>query len=108
MQSNYKLINECIICLESNDTNNLLTELKDYNKNCNCNSPIHKKCLLKWYKYNTTCPICRTSAIINEPINNASNETQYCICHGCHILCTIFFVFLFIIVIYNNKIIFKF
>jgi hypothetical protein len=65
MTHNYELINECIICLDSNDTNNPVLSLTSFNKQCKCNSYIHKQCLLKWYTYNAICPVCRIS--INTP-----------------------------------------
>ena len=61
MIHNYELINECIICLDSNDTNNPVLNLNTFIKPCDCDSYIHKQCLLKWYNYNSRCPVCRIS-----------------------------------------------
>ena len=56
-----ELTNECIICLESNDTNNPIFKLNTFKKSCNCNSYVHKQCLIKWYNYKSICPVCRKS-----------------------------------------------
>ena len=68
MAHNYSLINECIICLESNDTNNPILNLNTFIKPCDCDSYVHKKCLVKWYTYNAVCPVCRLS--INTSTQN--------------------------------------
>ncbi len=83
MEHKYKLINECIICLESNDTTNPILKLNTFKKPCNCDSYIHKKCLLKWYTYNAICPVCRISinTLIEEnelPLYNTFEDRNDC------------------------------
>ncbi len=39
---------ECSICLENN-TNVML----------DCNHHFHEDCILEWFQYNATCPVCR-------------------------------------------------
>ena len=79
MNHKYELINECIICLESNDTNNPVLNLNTFKKPCECDSYVHKKCLLKWYKYNPICPVCRISIHTSTqnplPLYNSSDNT---------------------------------
>ena len=55
---------ECFICLESESENEAIVKLCEisifgYEKNCDCNGSIHKKCLAKWYIQQQKCPICR-------------------------------------------------
>ena len=69
---------ECLICMEK-------FEYKKYKRvlKC-CNNIYHKKCIDKWLKKNSSCPICRhdflnkesnsESKINNEPENVDNNE----------------------------------
>ena len=70
MNHEYIKLNECIICLESNDTNNPILKLKTFKKRCDCDSNVHKQCLEKWYNYNAICPVCRLS------INTSTSDEQ--------------------------------
>ena len=45
-------IDECTICLEDLDKNNLVKILK-------CGHEFHTKCIHDWMKIKKTCPICR-------------------------------------------------
>lgn len=47
-----KNTSECAICLEEIKKGSL-------KKVYHCNHSFHKKCALKWYKLNKTCPLCR-------------------------------------------------
>ena len=78
MEPKYELLSECIICLESNDTNNSLIHLNTYPQQCSCDSYIHAKCLNDWYKYHRICPICRTPIDIPSPTltNHTNNNRQ--------------------------------
>ena len=77
MEHDYIKLNECIICLESNDTDKSIHKLITFKQKCRCDSYIHKECLLKWYSYNRICPICKTN-IGNDilPINNTMEEEE--------------------------------
>ena len=55
----------CSICWEKSNEqciklqNNIFNDsLKNYKVNCLCNITIHRTCINKWIKINTTCPIC--------------------------------------------------
>lgn len=39
---------ECSICLENNT-----------NVKLHCDHHFHEHCILEWFQYNATCPICR-------------------------------------------------
>jgi len=61
---------ECFICLESESEseNKVILKLSQisifgYEKKCDCNGSIHKKCLAKWYIEQQKCPICRQRMI---------------------------------------------
>ena len=83
MIDNYELKNECIICLESNDTNNPILKLKTFKKRCDCDSNVHKLCIEKWYNYNAICPVCRLSINTSTsdeqllPLHNSSENTLH-------------------------------
>ena len=86
MQIDYTLLNECIICLDSNDTRNPIIDLNTVNKPCDCSSPIHYKCLKKWYRYKAICPICRKSnrrqrhtnrRVLSQDIESQDIESQH-------------------------------
>ena len=84
MKHEYIKLNECIICLESNDTDYSICKLNSFEKECECDSYIHKQCLLKWYTYNRSCPICKTN--IHDEIITSENiiedeETDHTILH---------------------------
>lgn len=56
-------LNECFVCLDSGISNEKLIKLKNqilYFKICVCDGYIHDSCLNKWYKLQSSCPICRT------------------------------------------------
>lgn len=63
--------NECFICLEINQFNELepvtLKSQKIYVSLCNCNSYAHNGCLRIWYDKKRNCPICRIG--VQENIN---------------------------------------
>jgi hypothetical protein len=44
--------NECSICLDKIDNNNLYTSL--------CGHSFHSTCLNTWFKKDNRCPLCRT------------------------------------------------
>lgn len=54
-ESNIKLIDECIICLEEYGDNPIRT-LK-------CSHSFHKKCIDKWILQKNECPICSYSPL---------------------------------------------
>ena len=49
----------CCICLEKCNSNT-------YFKCRVCENRIHKSCLIRWYKENNTCPLCRSFLKINS------------------------------------------
>ena len=68
----------CIICLD--DINepvqdiNLLNSDK-YKKRCICNAPVHKSCLIKWYKKSNKCLICHSKILpFNKPLSQRRRE----------------------------------
>ena len=110
MEENFLLPNECIICLESNDTNNPIININYIHKDCNCNSPIHKECLNKWYTFNKRCPICR-NIIYDEENTIESRNVEYCNCIEsclqlyCNNCCCIIILIIFCICIFNTPVI---
>ena len=76
---------ECFICYEPY-TISLKTQAI-YNKLCNCDGWIHKRCLDIWYKTQKKCPICRLvicenlqrSGVLINP-NPYSNYSYLFIC----------------------------
>ena len=57
-ENNYLL--DCNICLQK----------KEYVQKCsNCEFYICNKCLLKWYKFDESCPHCKKILTYNEPIS---------------------------------------
>ena len=46
--------NECAICLDSMNSQTLTIS---------CGHTYHSNCLLNWFEYNMTCPVCRTQFI---------------------------------------------
>ena len=120
MNHEYIKLNECIICLESNDTDNSMCKLNTFNKQYDCDSYIHKQCLLKWYNYNKSCPICKTT-INNDilPNDNSINEedpeqtiTQIYSFRDCMntilVKCTCYIVIIILIAVSCNQDLFKF
>lgn len=60
---------ECFICYEVNsDYPFQLNTQTLYNKRCNCQGYIHKKCLDMWYESKHSCPICRNNISKNISI----------------------------------------
>ena len=55
------IINECVICLEYKNNEDLPIQLQTilYVKLCDCNIWIHVSCLDTWYELNKNCPICK-------------------------------------------------
>lgn len=47
-------VNECAICLDSMNAQTLTIS---------CGHTYHSNCLLNWFEYNMTCPVCRTKFI---------------------------------------------
>ena len=47
-------VNECAICLDSMNTQTLTIS---------CGHTYHSSCLLNWFEYNMTCPVCRENFI---------------------------------------------
>ena len=47
-------VNECAICLDSMNTQTLTIS---------CCHTYHSSCLLNWFEYNMTCPVCRENFI---------------------------------------------
>lgn len=75
--------NECFICMESSiyekliELKNINNFIKNYSKNCKCNSLIHLKCLNDWINVKSVCPICRIKLIEINVINrNNINDNQ--------------------------------
>ena len=70
---------ECFICYEValQDEKNTIEMCKqtDYNKICQCNGYIHKKCLYEWYDHSMKCPICRTFIERKRPFIKYSTMT---------------------------------
>jgi len=62
----------CIICWsknETNETNDQLYFIKDFNKyivSCNCNVLMHYNCLNAWIEKTYSCPICRKNIYIYD------------------------------------------
>ena len=121
MKQDYIKLNECIICLESNNTDKSIHKLITFKQKCRCDSYIHKECLLKWYSYNKSCPICKTN-IGNDilPINNNIEEEEelnytilqiYC-CRDCIntiiVKCICYLVIIILIAFSCNRDLFKF
>ena len=105
MEDNFLLPNECIICLESNDTNNVIININDIHKKCNCKSPVHNECLIKWYSYNKLCPICRNSiyASDDEEDQQVPHNIEYCNClKFCNTCCCWIIITICCIFIYNS------
>ena len=52
--------NNCIICKQDIENNSPKVILKnDYYTKCQCNYGYHKRCLLRWFEYHRTCPLCK-------------------------------------------------
>ncbi len=108
MEENFLLPNECIICLELNDTNNPIINMNDIHKQCNCNSPVHKECLNKWYTFNKKCLICRNNIYVSddEEDQHFSHNIEYCNClKFCNNCCCIIILIIFCICIFNTSVI---
>ena len=71
--SNYCWIHKldtCSICLD---------ELNNFPQTkILCNHKFHKKCIMKWFKNNTSCPVCRQDVyktmFYNPEIDNVEND----------------------------------
>ena len=69
----------CIICLDIGNEPvqdiNLLNSDK-YKKRCICNAPVHKSCLLTWYKKSNKCLICHSKIVAsnNRPRQQIHDE----------------------------------
>lgn len=50
----YQNMSECSICLEGNDTNDII-----HFKHHDCNFKTHEKCICIWLMNTERCPICR-------------------------------------------------
>ena len=68
IKKNPKIITNCCICLEALFINDKWTRLslglssvKDYSEymELECKHTFHHKCIIKWFKSNNTCPLCR-------------------------------------------------
>jgi len=53
LKEELKKNDNCSICFEQLDNNNLLIVTK-------CNHIYHEKCMNKWFMLNKTCPLCRS------------------------------------------------
>ena len=62
---------ECPICLNSFENDSRLFNKKIINSPC-CNQNIHEKCLKRWLRDNTTCPLCR-EILQYVPVANGIN-----------------------------------
>ena len=52
-----ELNKNCIICFESMRNTDTLTH--------KCGNTFHSICIQKWMKFNTSCPLCKTSLLSN-------------------------------------------
>lgn len=74
--------NECFICMENSTDGELIqlkninNYIKNYTKNCKCNSLIHLKCLNNWIDIKSVCPICRIKLIEINIININNNHNN--------------------------------
>lgn len=59
----------CTICLTGFIENDTITFL-------NCKHIFHEKCLNEWVKYNSVCPVCRSSVEITCNDNDVNNHNQ--------------------------------
>ena len=63
-----KLNNECIICLEEINKNNIIFNSCEHYNN------FHRECIYDWIKINPLCPICENKIII---LNNDNYNLIY-------------------------------
>jgi hypothetical protein len=60
-------MNECVICLESIQDDNITLE---------CGHKFHNYCVSNWLKNQQSCPICRTMVFNNNENTNISNVQE--------------------------------
>lgn len=99
----YKMEFECMICAESNNIGPLY-------KPCNCNTVVHKECLLRLINVNThqkKCPICLKEyniiVISKKKIYNCEKQGLifFILFYFLSILIIIFFIFVILLYLSN-------
>ena len=90
---------DCFICYENinNITPIRIRNNCYYQKNCNCDVWIHKKCLDCWYNIKKSCPICRISINKNSNMLVKIYKTNY------NLFLLIIFIKTNVIKINNNR-----
>tara|TARA_B100001250_G_C19495912_1_gene655238 strand:+ start:78 stop:479 length:402 start_codon:yes stop_codon:yes gene_type:complete len=71
------LKNECIICLDYINEDDLL-QLEDIDKNiksCGCKAALHNKCFNEWYIKKFSCPICSNELLVKD-IDTESDDIE--------------------------------
>jgi hypothetical protein len=72
--------NNCIICKQDIENNSPKVILKDdYYTKCQCNYGYHKRCLLRWFEYNRTCPLCKRDVDNSRSLFVWNNIRRYLI-----------------------------
>jgi len=62
---------QCIICFEHIDVNSIQEILlkQPMLKSCECLYNIHESCVVKWIRYNPTCPYCKEQLYLEHNLN---------------------------------------
>ena len=62
----------CLICYSDDENVSFCNIEKKYicKKQCDCKIIIHEKCLINWYNYSESCPICRKNLKITTYCEN--------------------------------------
>ncbi len=92
--------NHCIVCHETNSTNNKLCYLTHLvkRKKCSCDPLIHSSCLEQWFARNRKCIIC------NSPIENCNPRTTQPVNYHvilCYIGIIVFMVSVILFILYE-------
>ena len=67
---------QCIICFENVDVNSITEILlkQPMLKSCECVYNIHESCVVKWIRYNPTCPYCKEQLFLEHNLNPTANS----------------------------------
>jgi hypothetical protein len=62
---------QCIICFENVDVISIQEILlkQPLLKSCECVYNIHESCVVKWIRYNPTCPYCKEQLYLEHNLN---------------------------------------